>query len=103
MLYRLRLNNLVCVLMIKFFFNFIYNIDNFVFLEKKFNLFLINMFIRMCEVWRNLMLLIYWKMSLIWMMLRWCVCLIYLIKIRMRLWVYGSFSSFMRLLGMGML
>lgn len=49
-IYRLRLNNLVCVLMIKFFFNFIYNKDNFVFLEKKFNLFLINMFIRMCEV-----------------------------------------------------
>lgn len=102
-LYRSRLNNPVCVLTIKFFSNFIYNIDNFVFFsEKKSNSSLTNTPTRTCEVWRNPMPSTSWKTSSIWTMPRQRVCSTHLIKTRTRSWVYGSSSSSTRPSGMGM-
>lgn len=101
-LYRSRLNNPACVLTIKFFSNFIYNIDNFVLSEKKSNSSLTNTPTRTCEVWRNPMPSTSWKTSSIWTMPRRRVCSTHLIKTRTRSWVYGSSSSSTRPSGMGM-
>lgn len=101
-IYRSRLNNPACVLTIKFFSNFIYNKDNFVFSEKKSNSSLTNTPTRTCEVWRNPMPSTSWKTSSIWTMPRRRVCSTHLIKTRTRSWVYGSSSSSTRPSGMGM-
>lgn len=101
-LYRPRLNNPACVQTIKFFSNFIYNIDNFVLSEKKSNSSLTNTPTRTCEVWRNPMPSTSWKTSSIWTMPRRRVCSTHLIKTRTRSWVYGSSSSSTRPSGMGM-